>query len=109
MGVGTGSSILSEKVFKGKITAQKDTIKATLATEVPNTISESTAESERRVKAVYNDIINSAKEREETWMEAQYAAIENSVKPQDPAQAKLLCEKADIISRFAQQLAVSDT
>lgn len=108
MGVSTGSGIVTEKVFKRKINEQRELIRNALATEVPRTITEATAESERRVKAVYDDIIRAAKEKEDTWMEAQTAAIENSTQPQDDARAKIICDRIFQIDDFVKRLQITD-
>ncbi|MBQ1977791.1 MAG: dynamin family protein [Ruminococcus sp.] len=104
MGVSTGSSIVSEKVFKKKIDEQRALISEALATEVPRAISEATAESERRIKAVYDDIIKAAKEKEEVWTQAQLTAIENGNRPQDPEKAKEIFGRISKIVEFVNKL-----
>ena len=104
MGVSTGSSIVSEKVFKKKIDEQRALISEALATEVPRAISEATAESERRIKAVYDDIIKAAKEKEEVWTQAQLTAIENGNRPQDPEKAKEIFRRISKIVEFVNKL-----
>lgn len=104
MGVSTGSSIVSEKVFKKKIDEQRTLISEALATEVPRAISEATAESERRIKAVYDDIIKAAKEKEEVWTQAQLTAIENGNRPQDPEKAKEIFRRISKIVEFVNKL-----
>ena len=104
MGVSTGSSIVSEKVFKKKIDEQRSLISEALATEVPRAISEATAESERRIKAVYDDIIKAAKEKEEVWTQAQLTAIENGNRPQDPEKAKEIFRRISKIVEFVNKL-----
>lgn len=106
MGVSTGSSIISEKVFKKKINDQRELIKNALATEVPRAISEATTESERRIRAVYDDIIKAAKDKEEVWTQAQLNAIENSNQPQNPEKAKQIFERINMIEGFAKRLQV---
>ena len=81
MGVGTGASIISESIFKGKIEKQREEIKAAIAKNVPEIIEESMSESEKRLTAVYDDIINAAVKEEASWMEAQKETIEKSIKP----------------------------
>lgn len=82
MGIGTGSSIISEGVFKKKVEAQRDAIKTVIARDVPNIVAESTTESEARIKAVYNDMIRAAVEQETLWKDAQLTAIEESINSQ---------------------------
>lgn len=109
MGVGTGSSIISEKVFKKKIDEQRKLISNALATEVPRAISEATVESERRIKAVYDDIIKAAKDKEEVWTQAQMNAIEKGNQPQDPEKAKQISDRIVKIDEFLRKLQVSYT
>lgn len=78
MGIGTGAGIVSEKIFKGKIEKQQEDIKAALAKVIPQIIDEAMSESERRLKAVYEDMINSASEKEQSWLDAQRSIIEKS-------------------------------
>ena len=80
MGVGTGSSIISEKIFKGKIEKQQAVMRETIAKNVPEIIDNATLQSEKRLNMKYEEIIKAAGEQEEAWMAAQEEAIENSVK-----------------------------
>lgn len=80
MGVGTGSSIISEKIFKGKIEKQQAAMKDTIVKNVPEVIDNATSQSEKHLNMKYEEIIKAAGEQEEAWMAAQEEAIENSVK-----------------------------
>lgn len=104
MGIGTASSIISEKIFKQKIEDQRETIKATIAKEVPRIIDEATAESEARLKAVYDDVLKSAVEKEKAWEEAQVTAIENSIKPQDPELKNTVNAQLEVLETFKKKL-----
>ncbi len=95
MGVSTGSSIITEKLFRGKIEKQRDDIKAAITREIPNIIAEAVSDSEMRLKAVYDDIIKSAHEKEISWVQSQEAAIENSNKPQNKAHTEALTLQLD--------------
>ena len=86
MGVSTGSSIITEKVFGGKVEKQRQTVKDAIAVNVPQMIDSSIKDSEGRLKAIYDEVIKSAVEKENEWLEAQYAAIENSIKPENTQQ-----------------------
>ncbi len=88
MGIGTGASILTEGFFKKKIEAQREKIKVTLAQEVPHMVSEATAGSEARLKAIYNSILADAKEKEAAWMHAQLEAIESSLQMENTGKAR---------------------
>ena len=80
LGVGTGSSIISEKVFKGKIAQQQALMKESIAKNVPEVIDNAAAQSEANLSRKYNEIIEAARNEEEAWLAAQQEAIENSVK-----------------------------
>lgn len=82
MGIGTGSSIISEGVFKKKIETQRETIKEVIAKDVPVVITQSMTDSENKVKALYNEMINAAVEQEKLWKEAQLTAIKESINSQ---------------------------
>lgn len=76
MGIGTGTSIVSEHLYKKKIEEQKEFIKKEIARCVPVFIQESLAESEKRLVTVYDNIIQEAEKSEQTWLEVQNTAIE---------------------------------
>lgn len=78
MGVGTGVGLISEKIFKNKIEKQQADIKAAIAKAVPTMIDDAMSGSEKRLKAVYEDMIRSAAEKEKTWMSSQENVIEKS-------------------------------
>jgi len=105
MGIGTASSIISEKIFKQKIEDQRETIKATIAKEIPRIIDEATAESESRLKAVYDDVLKSAVEKENGWKAAQIAAIENSIEPQNPELKNTVNAQLEVLENFREKLA----
>ena len=75
LGISTGSSLVSENVFKGKIEKQQETLKEAIARNVPQVVCEATADSRERITDKYNEVLKSAKEQEETWMKAQMEAI----------------------------------
>lgn len=90
IGIGTGSGIITEKLFKGKIEKQQVQLKEIIGTIVPQVIDKATTQTEERINARYDEIINAAKEQEDVWMQSQEEAIENSLKCANPdAKAKL--------------------
>lgn len=94
MGIGTGSSIVTEGVFKGKIEKQRVAIKEAVAKNVPELINQSMENSEKRLQTVYNDIVNEAKKQEEVWMQTQKEAIIQSAnQPSDPAAVEALAKQ----------------
>lgn len=102
MGVSTGSSIISEKVFNGKIEKQRQIVKGAIAENVPNMIDSSISDSEMRLKAIYDDIIKSAVEKEQEWLAAQYTVIENSVKPKNTQQEEKIKALIDTLRGYVK-------
>lgn len=103
MGIGTGSAILTEGFFKKKVEEQRKLLGRTIATEVPRVISLATAESEQRLKSVYNDVILSAKETETAWMAAQEKLIEESLQAKQP-QDTALQNETEALEALKQKL-----
>lgn len=93
LGVGTGSSIISEKVFKDKIEHQKEAIRKAITQNVPELLEKAMGESEKRIQDVYNDIVQEARVQEELWMQTQKELIQKSVGQTDPAAVQLLAER----------------
>ena len=77
MGISTGSTVLSERIFKKKIEAQRDMLKKEIGRCVPDFIQKSMEESEKRVEAVYQNMIQEADQSEQAWMDTQRAAIDS--------------------------------
>ncbi len=87
IGIGTGTSIASEKIFRRKIEDQREELKKEIARCVPAFIQESMRESEKRLENVYNQMILEAEKTENTWLAAQKAAIKESENMQSDGQA----------------------
>lgn len=81
MGVGTGSAILSERFFKKKVEEQRQIIMQEIAQCVPRFIQSSLEESEKRLEAVYQDMIREAEQREQDWLALQRKAIQEAKLP----------------------------
>lgn len=78
MGVGTGSTIFSEKFFKEKIDRQRSDISKALDECVPQVVDSALSQSRSRLQKVYGDILTAAAEKEETWLQAQKEALAQS-------------------------------
>ena len=87
VGIGTGSSIASEKIFRKKIEDQREELKKEIKRCVPAFIQESMRESEKRLENVYGQIILEAERTENTWLEAQKAAVKESENTQTDGKA----------------------
>lgn len=86
-GIGTGASIISEKIFQKKIEDQREELRKEIARCVPAFIQESMKESEKRLENVYDQIILEAEKTQNTWLKAQKAVIKESENLQADGQA----------------------
>lgn len=103
-GISTGVSLASEKIFRGKIEKQKETLKDEIARNIPVFIQNAMQESEKRLKAVYEDVINEAVKSEEVWMKAQEAALEKTVTVKDTEQKKQLYSRLAQLEQMRKRL-----
>ena len=90
MGIGTGSSLISEQVFKGRIEKQREEIKAAIRVNVPELVETSLANSSKRIKALYDEMIAQAKEQQKLWLESQHKALDESLNPPDSKDLMIL-------------------
>lgn len=86
-GIGTGASIISEKIFQRKIEDQREELRKEIARCVPAFIQESMKESEKRLENIYDQIILEAEKTQNTWLKAQKAVIKESENLQADGQA----------------------
>ena len=78
MGVGTAGALISSSVFKKKIDEQKALIKEEIAKDIPGIVMQATANSEKRIQELYNEMLNDSDQKKHAWLEAQKVAIENA-------------------------------
>lgn len=106
MGIGTGTAIVSERLFKKKIEQQREIVKRKIAQSVPGFIQDCMAESESRLSAVYRNILDEAEKSEQEWLDAQEAAIKAVQVPHgdDEDPYKEVCGRLEILSREAAKL-----
>ena len=71
MGVGTGANLLSRRMLDKKAKEQQQKIKELIATEVKRIMQEASADSEVKIRLLYNDIIRQSRNVENRWMQAQ--------------------------------------
>lgn len=103
-GISTGSSIISEKMLKGKLEKQREMIKKEIEKSVPALIEDATRESEQRLKSVYENVVNEAVKREQAWLEAQKTAIEQATKVKDSAQKKQVYSQLALLEQMQKKL-----
>lgn len=105
MGIGTGATIFSEQFFKKKIEAQRNALKDEIARCVPEFIEQSMEDSERRLEAVYQNMIDEADRSEQAWMDAQQTAME-SIRTSEGG--RLIPEEGVLLERIKEQNARID-
>lgn len=79
MGVGTGANVMASKLFNKKNEKQKEEVKKLIAQEMPHIVEDAAADSEPRIRMLYNDIIAEAMKTEMRWMQAQGKLIEEKI------------------------------
>lgn len=104
VGIGTGTSIASEKLFRRKIEEQREELKKEIVRCVPAFIQESMRESEKRLENVYGQMILEAEKTQNTWMEAQKAAVKESENMQTDAQAARIGSMIEKLQRQAENI-----
>lgn len=75
MGFGTGATLISEKIFRGRIEDQRNAVRQAVASAVPAAVSDALGHGEKRIQAIYDDIITEARKTGSAWTEAQRKAI----------------------------------
>ena len=106
MGIGTGSTILTERFLKGKIEEQREAVQKEIARSVPVFIQGSLTESEARLETIYMDIIQEAEKQEQSWLEMQHKTVleakmpnaETAQKQSEEALERIKCRRAEIYS-----------
>lgn len=106
MGVGTGASLVSDHIFKGKIEKQRESLKDAIAKEVPVLVRNAVRDSQKRIKNVYGEVINAAREKQTAWMDAQRAAVEKSSSADAGTDVQQLAEWLKELSDFRLTLGV---
>lgn len=79
LGVGTGAAIFQEKMFKGEVEKQKEEISTFIKINVPEVLQKAMEQSEKRLRAIYEDIINSSSEQEKLWTAQQKKIVASNL------------------------------
>lgn len=77
MGVGTAGTLITNALFKNKIEEQRQALKKAIAQDVPEVIFKATANSQKRINILYDDMLAETAKKKDAWLEAQTKAIEN--------------------------------
>lgn len=78
MGLGTGTTILTEKFLKSKIEAQREAMQKEISVRLPVLIHQATAKAEIRLTEAYEKIIKEGETYEQQWLAAQNMSIEGT-------------------------------
>lgn len=78
MGVGTAGTLISSSAFKKKIEEQRSLIKEAIAKDLPLIVMQATSNSEKRIRKVYDDMLDDSDKKKQAWLDAQSVAIENA-------------------------------
>lgn len=78
MGVGTAGTLITSSVFKKKIEEQRTLVKEAIAKDVPTIVMQATANSEKRIQSLYDEMLHDSNKKKQTWLETQSAAIEST-------------------------------
>ena len=104
MGIGAGGAILQQTFFKKKIEEQKMLLKESIAKDVPLIVYKATANSENRIKQLYDSILKQSEAKKALWLEAQTAAINAESKPKTEDQQKQLADYISELEAIKEQL-----
>lgn len=102
MGIGTGTTILSERFFKKKMEEQRKTLKDEIARCVPAFIEQAMEDSENRLEKIYENIMDEAGKSEQAWLAAQQAAIDSASAPESN---KNIAEEKECLKLIDEQIA----
>lgn len=78
LGVGTVGTIATGTIFKKKIEEQRKAIKEGIAKDIPAIILQATSNSEKRIQALYDEIITDSGNKRAAWLESQQMMIEQN-------------------------------
>ena len=78
MGVGTAGTLITSSLFKKKIEEQRTWVKEAIAKDVPAIVMQATANSEKRIQSLYDDMLDDSNKKKQAWLETQSAAIEGA-------------------------------
>lgn len=104
MGVGTAGTLITSSVFKKKIEEQRTLVKEAIAKDVPAIVMQATANSEKRIQSLYDEMLHDSDKKKQAWLETQSVAIESANPSQVQGQldsiAKNKTHLTEIISKI---------
>lgn len=99
MGIGTGSALVTEQVFKGKIEKQREEIKKAIRVNVPELVENALDHSGKRLKAIYDEMIAEAKAQQKAWLDTQYQALEAGMQPKNREAKQALLDQITVLEK----------
>lgn len=78
MGVGTAGTLITSSIFKKKIEEQRILVKEAIAKDVPAIVMQATANSEKRIQSLYDEMLDDSDKKKQAWLETQSVAIESA-------------------------------
>lgn len=102
--IGTGSAVITEKLFSGKIEKQRQIIREALASDIPRAIDNALDISEKRLQESYTNIMKEASAQEELWVKTQLEAIKSAAAEADSRQADKLTELVNSFNALTQKI-----
>lgn len=98
MGVGTAGTLITSSVFKKKIEEQRTLVKEAIAKDVPAIVMQATANSEKRIQSLYDEMLDDSDKKKQAWLETQSVAIESANPSQVQSQLdSILANKAQLM------------
>ena len=104
MGLGTGVSLISDSIFQKELKEQRKVIIDKIAESVPLVVDESISKTQNKIDYIYEDILHTAGEKKQEWINAQTAAIEASVKPQSSAEHETVLKQIAGLEKLIEKL-----
>lgn len=104
MGVGTAGTLLTSHIFKKKLEEQRTAVKEAIAKDIPAIILKATADSEKRIRAIYDDMLDDSEKKKETWREGQLVAIETENPSMAQHQLDSIAENRALLTDIYQKI-----
>jgi hypothetical protein len=102
--VGTGSALITEKLFKGKVEKQQQAIKDAIRLDVPRVIDHAMSVSEQRLHETYAKVVKEAETQEELWLKTQKEAVEAAQDTEQAGKAQELEGIMNTLQAFISKL-----
>ena len=83
MGVGTAGTLITNSIFRKVIEEQRKALKEAIAKDIPSIVFKATENSEKRILALYEDMLKDSDEKKKAWLESQETAIKMEDHPAD--------------------------